>query len=168
MAIFEIYLSPTALANIDAGKAPELDRLDQLKTVRDDKSIYALIFPALWLVYHRLWIELGIYCCIAFSLALFFTTSIGQNLALLSIFPGLYLFLEGNNLLRTRLERNGWKHVAVTEAHTSADAELKFLLEAIDPKTSDTILGKVEITKGKTNLIHNNNDTPEFGMFSQG
>ena len=59
------------------------------------------------------------------GLAMKFTGS--QFVVMLSALPGLYLFLEGQELRRGELERQGWQFEGVVEAANEEEAELRFL-----------------------------------------
>ena len=45
---------------------------------------------------------------------------------MLSALPGLFLFLHGRELVRERLEREGWSEAAVFSAENEEEAELRF------------------------------------------
>lgn len=163
MAIYEIYLSKAAKAKVEKGVAPDLSSLRHLKVVRDSKSIWALAFPLFWLIYHKLWFECAIYVCISIGLALFISTPTGQLLAILNIFPGLFLFLEGSNLVSAKLRHNGWEEVDVFEANNAEDATLKFLSKF------DQVFVPSRVPSQKTNLIPRQVGTEtEIGLFAEG
>lgn len=167
MAIYELYISPVALAKIKNGETPQFDRLDQMKIVRDSKSILALAFPIFWLFYHRLWFALGLYICVSVAFALFATTQLGQTLAILSIIPGIYLLLEGNTLIASNLLRQGWQFVHVVEADNPADAELRFLTLMLEQHQENSNLKTDNKPISQQAVMAPQNDIPEFGMFSE-
>ena len=112
MAIYTVYTPPDG----DAGKA---------RFVRDGVNVVALVIPAIWLLWQRLWLWLLVYILLALAIGLA-SRLIGAGATLLAILPGFYLLLEGNELVRARLERHGWQLADVVEAPNQADAELRF------------------------------------------
>lgn len=168
MAIFETYLSPTSIAKLANGEEPQLDRLDRIKFIKNEKSVFALILPAIWLLVNRLWIEFGIYACVMAALTIFTTTDIGKAFALLTIFPGLYLFLEGNNLIASKLEREDWQMVSVIEAKNREDAQLRFLTRMIEEPHSIHYVKPSAPSINPTPKIWPKSKAPEIGIFSEG
>jgi Protein of unknown function (DUF2628) len=112
MAIYTVYLPPDG----DAADA---------RFIRDGANIVALIVPAIWLIWQRLWLWLLLYIALSIAVGLA-GRLVGASAVLLGILPGLYLLLEGNELVRARLERSGWKLGGVVEASSRSDAELRF------------------------------------------
>jgi Protein of unknown function (DUF2628) len=112
MAIYTVHLPPDG----DADKA---------RFLREGGNILALIVPAIWLIWQRLWLWLLLYIALSIAIGLAGRLA-GSGALFLGILPGLYLFLEGNELVRARLERVGWNLAGVVEASNRADAELRF------------------------------------------
>ncbi|MEO1066758.1 MAG: DUF2628 domain-containing protein, partial [Pseudomonadota bacterium] len=100
---------------------------DNIRIVRDGFSVLALVFPLLWLLWHRLWIGVLAYLVIA---AAFIAVSELVNpligFALNSLF-GLYLGFEATNWQTMTLTRNGWKEVDVVLASDGEEAEMRAL-----------------------------------------
>ena len=123
MATYLAYLPPAGWTG---------DRRDDFKLVRDGKNPLALIFPPFWLAWHRLWLELLVYAVITFAIILLAIWQPGAPVMYLSAVPGLYLLLEGDELIRRNLERFGWQYSGVIEGDTREEAEIRFL-ENADP-----------------------------------
>ena len=115
MATYTVHLPP-------AGQ-PERTALERVRFIKDAGSLPALVFPALWLLFQRLWYGLVVYLLIALCFAILSRVVGNQALNLLSILPAIYLFLEGGELVRARLVRSGWRFAGVVEAGSLAEAE---------------------------------------------
>ena len=111
MAMYTVHLPPDG----DISRA---------RFIRESVNIIALIIPMLWLIWNRLWLELMAYITFLAAIAVFAMNG-GEKLApILSALPGLYLFIEGNQFIRARLERAGWMQDAVVDATNVAEAEI--------------------------------------------
>ncbi len=118
MASYSIYL-PSADSSDDQTTA--------FRLLRDGVSVLAIAVPPLWLAFHRLWIPLMLYLVAMLALVLVTKLTGNEFLAALSVLPGLYLFLEGQELRRGELERQGWRFGGVVEAANETEAELRFV-----------------------------------------
>ncbi|MBX3579309.1 MAG: DUF2628 domain-containing protein [Rhizobiaceae bacterium] len=98
--------------------------------VRDGFAFLAFLVPALWLLWHRLWVEALVAVAIALGVSLLGTLS-GYAVAgsLLSLLVSIYVGLEGAALRIAALRRRGWAEWGVVEADTAEDAETKFVFE---------------------------------------
>lgn len=123
MTTYTVYLPPHG-----ADKNQE----DGFRLVPDSKAKLALFFPPLWLAWQRLWLALLAYC--VFMVAILMIASSGEYViaSYLSALPGLYLLLEGYELVRQKLERNGWRYVGIVEAKNLDEAEIRFMLDHED------------------------------------
>ena len=112
-----------------AKEAPSVSaRAEQLDFVKDGISWPALIVPAFWLIYHRMWIELLVY--LAAYAALGWAMSYSQNgadfLAWVGIALSLLFAFEANDLRRYALERKGYHQLGVAIGSSREAAELSF------------------------------------------
>ena len=98
---------------------------DDVRLFKDGPSLFALVLPPVFLVWNRLWLPLAVYLCVELLFLILARTSIGSISALLSLLPGLFLFVHGRELVRNRLERQGWREIAVVSGDTEADAEIR-------------------------------------------
>ncbi len=92
--------------------------------------------PIAWLVWNRLWYAVAVYALFTLFVFTLGQTGWAASTAAISFLPGLYLFLEGRNLIAGKLRRSGWVLNDVFEAGNLAYEELKFfrrLEEASDP-----------------------------------
>ena len=89
---------------------------EQLVAVPERHATWALLFPVVWLVWQRLWLGLIAYLIYTVTLLLLISTPyLWVTLAIFGL-PGMFLWLEGNQLVRARLERQGFTLVGVVEA----------------------------------------------------
>jgi len=113
--------------------APDLAQ-EKALLVRDGFSFGAFLFPPLWLLTRRLWLEAA--AAVLFLLAagvLAAWLSGHEGLApVLSILIGLYFGLEGSALQLAALRRRGFRDWGVVEARDRRDAELRYAAEADD------------------------------------
>ena len=107
--------------HLQAGANPE-----QARFLDDRVSVAALVFPWLYLLWHRLWFAFGLYLLAGIAIALI-AGLIGPIGGLaLSLLPGLYLFVSAKELVRTKWQETGWPIVATVEAGSLAEAELRY------------------------------------------
>ena len=151
MAIYEIYASGDP---------------QEVRLVRDRGAFIALVLPAVWLAWHRLWYPLAIYLCIAFFFFAAGTTHWASIAALFSFIPGLYLFLEGPNLLAAKCRNAGFQFVDVVDADNLEAAELKWFLKhpvsalpVSRPHSAVSGLAPLRLPAGV--------DRPDFGLFAE-
>lgn len=101
---------------------------DRVVLVRDGFHILAFLVPALWLLFHRLWIEA--LAIIAISMALAGAGSaagLGNAAPALSLLVSLYVGLEGPALRLAALRRRGWHERGVIDADDEDEAEIRYL-----------------------------------------
>jgi len=102
------------------------------RIVRDGFALAAFLLPAIWLLWHRLWIEalLSIVVMAAISM-LGNYAGFGQAAPLLSLLISVYVGVEGSALRLAALRRRGWRDWGVVEAANLDDAETRYLAEAV-------------------------------------
>ena len=110
--------------------------VDSLRAVPERVSPWALLFPPLWLLAHRLWFAFGVYTLVSLTLlALLPTQWFALTLALGGL-PGTYLWLEGQQLLRARFERHGLSLLTVVEAPDEFTALARALVRLEDVQSA--------------------------------
>ena len=115
MAVFTPYLPPD-------GNAADA------RFLADRPSLLALVFPPLFLVWHRLWWPLVLYV-LATILLMVIGAAVSEGLsAALGILPGLFLFVHGRELVRGNLLARGWREAAAIAADDAGEAELRFYM----------------------------------------
>ncbi len=99
--------------------------------IRDGFSFLAFLFPPLWLLWNRLWIEAALaFAALLGGAALERVTGLGLAAPLLSLLVSLFVGLEGNGLRVNALLRRGWSILTVIEADDLTDAETRYAADA--------------------------------------
>ena len=104
-----------------------MDHETDFKLVPDGKATWALIAPAVWLVWHRLWLPLLAYLVFSMAVFLLLIWQPAPAVAYLSVLPGFYFLIEGRQLIANQMERNGWKFAGMVEGGNLEEAEIRFL-----------------------------------------
>jgi len=117
--IYTLFENPNALPH-------EKLRLDHVEAVPDSVSAWAIIAPPFWLLWHRLWLSLALYVIVVLFLFGLLGTDYWQVTIFLSGLPGLYLWLEGNQLRRNDLERRGFVLTKIVDAPDEDTALIKY------------------------------------------
>jgi len=154
MTTYTVHLPP------NMAKAASQDA----RMIADAPALLALVFPALWLLWHRLWFALIAYLMIAGIVSLIARLLGVDALDGLMLLPGLYLFLEGRQLLRARLERKGWRLAGVVEAANAEEADIRWFsgeTEAAAPPKPPVIASASPVPPPTTGT------EPSIGIFGQ-
>jgi hypothetical protein len=121
VAVYSVYEPPKAPADIAL-------RAEALAFVKEGFSWPALFVPALWLIYHRMWIELVVFLAIFAVLPFAFGLD-RQNEELVG-WIGIALVVlfafEANDLRAAALERRGYRLAGVAMGSDRTEAELDF------------------------------------------
>ncbi len=121
------------------GKAFDLaKRADKLAFVKQGFSWPALLFPVVWLVYQRMWIELVLFVAAFAALGWVFGLD-GRAQALfgwVSFALVLLLALEANDLRGAALERRGYRLAGIAGGRGRDAAELAFFRSWLPQQTS--------------------------------
>ncbi len=129
MTIYTVYIPPQTSEN--AGN----QHLDAV-LIPDAPSLMALILPLFWLLWHRLWWPVLFYVLLTITFLLLLPTSLNVIAAFLTIFPGVFLFLEGQELRRKKLERRGWTLAATIEEQDVGAAEYRYFHSVLETQKS--------------------------------
>ncbi len=123
MASYVVMEPP--VANSDAGRERAL-------LVRDGFHVLAFLVPALWLLWHRLWIEALVVVAVTMALSAFGSAiGLGNAAPALAFIVSLYVGLEGPALRLAAYRRRGWRAWGMVEAGDAAEAEIRYLSEAV-------------------------------------
>ena len=118
--IYTIHLKESHLA-LDIRSSEDV-RFDNMVAIPESVAKWAIFFPPYWLAYHRLWWALILYllATVLITIAAF----VFQNppLFFLSGLLGVYLFLEGHQLRRQRLDKLGYKLIDIVDCSTEQHA----------------------------------------------
>jgi hypothetical protein len=134
MTVFTVYTPPKT-----GDRVPH----EEAVFIPDAKALLALVFPFIWLLWHRLWWAVLFYALLSIILTMTLTLEIGLLASFLTFVPGFYLFLEGNELRRKALERRGWGFGGVIEGEDQEEAEIRHFNSihnaAIEPEKTVTL-----------------------------
>jgi hypothetical protein len=101
------------------------------EVIRDGFSLVAFLFPLVWLLWHRLWIEAGAYVVLALALiGIGWLLGMGDASGLLALTLNLLVGLEASTLRQTAMRRRGWEEWGPVEASDSREALMRYLAEA--------------------------------------
>ncbi len=120
MTTYTVYMPPKDTLD---------SREENFRLVPDTKATFALFFPPFWLVWHKLWLPLMVYFCVIVAIMILAFASPGIAVSYLSILPGLYLLLEGYELVRKNLESKGWQYAGIVEGENKEEAEIRFITD---------------------------------------
>ena len=87
--------------------------------------------------------------CLQLPLSILMVGELGLLAAAMTIFPGLFLFLEGQELRRKKLSRHGWKMVTTVEDQDLASAEYRYFYSAMEKKQNRPLLNPEKTAPAK-------------------
>jgi hypothetical protein len=118
---------------------------EDLAFIRDGFSFLAFLFPPLWLLWHRLWVEAALaFAALLLTVVLGRVTELSFATSLLSLLVSIFVGLEGNAMRLAALRRRGWNFVTVVDADDLTDAETRYAAEA--DEDGDGIPDRLQIT----------------------
>src|SRR5262245_2591017 len=99
----------------------------ELAFVRDGFSWPAFLFPPLWLLWNRLWIEAVVTVAVLLAgTALERVEGFAAAALVLSLLVSIFVGLEGNGMRVAAFRRRGWQAWGVIEADDEHDAETRY------------------------------------------
>lgn len=120
-----VVMEPPVANSDDAGR-------ERAVLVRDGFHVLAFLVPALWLLWHRLWIEALAVVAVTMALSGFGSVlGLGNAAPALAFLVSLYVGLEGPALRLAAYRRRGWRAWGMVEAGDAAEAEIRYLNEAV-------------------------------------
>jgi len=103
-------------------------RSEKIVFVREGVAMWALFFPLIWLLYHRMWLMMLAYLVVVFAIgALVSAAGLPEMIGgLITMALSFLLALEGNDLRRWALARKGYTLADVTSGRDTAECEQRF------------------------------------------
>jgi hypothetical protein len=99
---------------------------ERVAFVRDGFSWLALLFPLLWLLWHRMWLVLVLWIAVV-VLAEWGASFLGGPVPLVAAAAiAVVMGFEANNLRRWTLERRGWRFAGVVAGADRSECERRF------------------------------------------
>lgn len=86
----------------------------------------ALVIPALWLLWHRMWLVLAGYLATVVTLSIIGGLLNGPAGAVPAVVLAFLFALEANGLRRWTLERNGWQFSGIVSGANREECETRF------------------------------------------
>ncbi|MFK0166062.1 DUF2628 domain-containing protein [Rhizobium sp. NPDC090279] len=135
---------------------------DGTRFIRDGFSWKAFVFPALWMLYHRLWLH-AVAAILLQGLALELMRQPGFFAAGVAILLGVHVLaaLEGRHALSQRLIDRGWKMENLVSTHDLATAEEIHFSEIEQEPRQDIHSKNWDISPNNSNTSH---PGPHFGL----
>ncbi len=158
--IYTLHIKPSSTVPGDQD-----GRYDALVAIPEALAKWAILAPPIWLARHRLWWELAVYCVLTGIIFSALATAYAPAALFLGGIPGIYLMLEGNQLRRAQLERNGYELVDVVEA-SSEDVAVARYLNAVPEEAGHGLADTVTMPRLSTRK--NAPDDLAFGLFPEG
>src|SRR3954468_5312560 len=93
---------------LEAPPGVSVDKGEELAFLRDGFSFLAFLFPPLWLLWHRLWMETAVCFAILLGAAGLERVAGLAISAPLSLLVSIFVGLEGNGLRIAGWQRRGW------------------------------------------------------------
>ena len=129
MAFYTVLIPPP-------GSGSERDDIEQARLLPETFAWAAFLFTGLWLLAKRLWLATLVFALV--WVAVFYAQrdlGLASGAALLAQFViGLFLGLEGRNLIARKLLRKGWRLADVIEAPDLASAERRYFERALESR----------------------------------
>jgi hypothetical protein len=126
MAFFQVLVPPP-------GPGGPREEIEQARLLPERFSWPAFVFGGLWLLYKRLWLAFILYA-VVWALLFWLQRQAGLpggSVLLSQAALGLFLGLEGHNLVARKLARKGWRLVDVVEAADLSGAERRYFERAL-------------------------------------
>lgn len=134
---------------------------EHARYVPDRFVLIAFLFPVIWFVFHRLWIEALVALAATLALMALGTIAGLQNSTpFLSFLVSIYVALEGASLRVAALERRGYRLADVIEAGSRAEAELRYLRSGRAPAAPAVSAGTAKPLPGAASAA----DAPMLGL----
>ena len=100
---------------------------DEVEVIPEKKTFWGLVFGPIWLITKGLWWPLAYYVTAVVVIVAISMTSFEDATVPLLILPNLFLWLEGNQLLKNKLLESEYEFVDVIDAPDEQTAIIKYL-----------------------------------------
>jgi hypothetical protein len=126
MAFYTVMIPPP-------GSGGRIEEIERARLLPDSFAWWALLLSGLWLLANRLWLA-TLFFLLFWGGLVYAESRLGLNgnlMALAHLAIGLFLGLEGRNLVVRKLARQGWRLADVVEARDLAEAERRYFERAL-------------------------------------
>jgi uncharacterized protein DUF2628 len=112
---------------LEAPPGASVRKGEELVFLRDGFSWLAFLFPPLWLLWHRLWIEAVAVFAVLFAASTLERVGwLAMAVPFLSLLVSIFIGLEGNTMRIAARQRRGWRVATLIEAGSEDDAETRY------------------------------------------
>lgn len=118
-----------------------VERIDGVTFVNEGFAVLALVFPMIWLLFHRMWLVLFAFILVVAIVNIgFVALGLSEAIAGWATLAITLLFaLNANDLRRWTLERRGFQFVGVVSGSNREECEIRFFDDwnGIEPKNRE-------------------------------
>ncbi len=126
MAFYTVMIPPP-------GSGGRVEEIERARLLPETFSWWALLLTGIWLLANRLWLATLLFLLVWGGLV-YLQNRLGLDPGLMMLAHlaiGLFLGLEGRNLIARKLARQGWRLADVVEARDLPEAERRFFERAL-------------------------------------
>ncbi|WP_066473080.1 DUF2628 domain-containing protein [Bosea sp. WAO] len=126
MAFYQVLIPPPGAGGLR-------EEIEQARVLPESFTWSAFLFGGVWLLLKRLWLVFFVYALVWAGIV-YLQRQFGFSFAAVSLSHlalGIFLGLEGQNLIARKLMRKGWRLVDVVEAADLSSAERRFFERAL-------------------------------------
>lgn len=152
-------VDPKTIAARADGSDKALAGLDGLRAIPEMPARWSIIAPPVWLIWHGLYGTLAVYAVFVFVCLGLLATSYFAAAIVLGGLPPFYLLLEGHQLRRRQLDRQGYSFVGVADGQSETHAISSYLDRLNDEPVADLPAPLINRPPAKS-------PRPAFGMFA--
>lgn len=127
MALYTVHLPP--------GEGAATAKAERVRLVRDGFSLFALVAPVIWLLWHRLWLGLLGYILAAVAIEGLARATSPMVATIVAAVFAVWFALSARDIQRWTLSRRGWRTLAVVEGTSREAAERRFFENFLEGET---------------------------------
>ncbi|MCT8989152.1 DUF2628 domain-containing protein [Chelativorans sp. SCAU2101] len=106
-------------------------KAEEALIIRDGFSLTAFLFPLIWFLWHRMWLEALAFLALVLVIGAVGSFTEGDIFTpIVSVLLAILIGLEAPALRAAALRRRGWTDWGVVEGANHAEAELRYAAEA--------------------------------------
>ena len=137
--------------------------------VKDGFSWPAFFVPALWMLWHRLWLALVWYVVFVLSIAWIGRLVSEDAATMAAVLGAVLLALEANNIRRASLESRDWEEIGASFGRNISEAEARFFAAAVPdaPDPRDRRAAMLRAAYSPDHPVAETTDEPILGLFPE-
>jgi hypothetical protein len=118
MAIYTVHAPPDGSVSAETAQ--------RMRFVKEGFSFWALVLPAVWLLWHRLWLAFLAWLAVVVALQIAGRWVGETEAGIVALVFGVWFALEAREIERWTLARRGWRLLGVVEGGDRDVAERRF------------------------------------------